>query len=229
MIIIRPSEHRGRGHIDWVTSYHTFSFADYYDKNWMGYGFIRVINEDIIQPASGFNTHSHHDMEIITYVVSGMLEHKDNMGNGSIIQHGEIQRMSAGSGVRHSEFNHSDAEALHLLQIWILPEKKGIKPGYEQKKIQKCVNQFILIGSPNPLSHAVTIHQNIDLYVGYFEKGAHFAYQLTSHHGWLQLIKGEVKLNEHQLKPGDGVLIQNENQLSLYCNTDAELLFFDML
>jgi len=228
MIIVRASEHRGRGHLNWLNSYHTFSFANYYDENWMGYGFLRVINEDFIQPSSGFDTHPHRDMEIITYVVSGTLEHKDSMGNGSIIKSGEIQRMSAGSGVRHSEFNHSDTDELHLLQIWILPDKKGMTPGYEQKKIQKKSNQFILIGSNHASSQAVTIHQNINLYAGFFNKYSSFIYTLTTHQAWLQLIKGRIQLNGNLVSTGDGVLIQNEKQLTIQCENEVELLFFEM-
>ena len=145
MLIIRNADHRGRTKTDWLDSYHTFSFAEYVDQRWMSFGCLRVINEDFIKPDMGFGMHSHHDMEIITYVIKGVLSHKDNMGNGSLIKPGEIQRMSAGSGVRHSEFNASNKDELHLLQIWILPEKKGIQPGYEQKLIAKVQNQLVLI------------------------------------------------------------------------------------
>lgn len=228
MIIVRPSKSRGRSHIDWLDSHHSFSFADYYDKDWMGYGCLRVINEDVIQPGGGFDAHPHRDMEILTYVVSGILAHQDSMGNGSIIQPGEIQRMSAGTGVRHSEFNYSDTQELHLLQIWVLPEKKGMMPSYEQKKIQKCANQFILIGSHTSSPQAVTIQQNIEIYAGYFDKGSSQVYALNNSHGWLQLIKGEIQLNNQLVRAGDGVLIQKEKQLTLQCMDDAELLFFEM-
>lgn len=228
MILLRKAGDRGHSKLDWLNSHHTFSFADYYDENWMGSGFLRVINEDFIQPGSGFDMHPHRNMEIITYVVRGALEHKDSMGNGSIIKPGEIQRMSAGSGVRHSEFNYSDTDELHLLQIWIVPENKGMKPGYEQKQIQKQSNQFILIGSNNPSVQAVTIHQNIDLYAGFLDKNSSLIYTLNNHQGWLQLIKGQIQLNEHLVRAGDGVLIQNEKQLTIQCKDEAELLFFEM-
>lgn len=228
MIIIRPSETRGRSKLDWLNSYHTFSFAEYYDEHWMSFGFLRVINEDFIKPGGGFSTHAHRDMEIITYVISGSLEHKDSLGNGSIIKPSEIQRMSAGTGVRHSEFNPSNTDELHLLQIWILPEKKAMAPGYEQKKILKHTNQFILIASNKPSEHAVIIHQNINLYAGYFDKGLNLSYSLNNHQGWLQLIKGRILLNEQLVHAGDGVLIQNEKQLEIECKEDAELLFFEM-
>ncbi len=228
MILLRKAGDRGHSKLDWLNSHHTFSFADYYDENWMGFGFLRVINEDFIQPGSGFDMHPHRDMEIITYVVSGALEHKDSMGNGSIIRPGEIQRMSAGTGVRHSEFNHSDTDELHLLQIWIVPENKGMKSGYEQKQIQKQSNQFILMGSNNPSVQAVTIHQNINLYAGFLDKNSSLIYTLNNHQGWLQLIKGRIQLNGNLVNAGDGVLIQNEKQLTIQCKDEAELLFFEM-
>ncbi len=228
MITVRSAEQRGRGLFSWLNSYHSFSFANYYDEHWMGFGALRVINEDVIQPSSGFDMHSHHDMEIITYVVSGALEHKDNMGNGSIIRPGEIQRMSAGSGVRHSEFNHSTRDELHLLQIWIIPLEKGIQPSYEQKQIQHKINEFILIGSPKPSAHALLIHQRVNLYVGHFKKNATLTHHLAHQSAWLQLVKGTIQVNGHLMHAGDGVALSEEQYINLECIDDAELLFFEM-
>lgn len=228
MIIHRDSKKRGRSQIDWLDSYHTFSFADYYDENWMGFGVLRVINEDYIKPGSGFGLHPHRNMEIITYVVSGELEHKDSLGNGSIIRPGEIQRMSAGTGVRHSEFNHSKTDELHLLQIWILPESKGIKPSYEQKQIPQVRNSLILLGADKPTEQAVMIHQHSCLYAGYFDKGQSFTHTLLQHQAWIQLIKGRVQVNEYAMHAGDGLGAQDEKELRFNCIEDAVFLFFEM-
>ena len=227
MIVIRKSKDRGKSFLDWLDSYHTFSFAEYYDRHWMEFGSLRVINEDTIQPGQGFGMHPHHDMEIITYVVQGALEHRDSMGNSSIIRPGEIQRMSAGTGVRHSELNHSQTEALHLLQIWIMPERKGIQPDYEQKPIQKKLNQLTLLASPMPTPDAVMLHQNMHLYVGYFHPNCQFNYSLKSSYSWLQLIKGNIGLNDQIMRPGDGAAIQNEKQITIECQDEAEFLFFE--
>jgi redox-sensitive bicupin YhaK (pirin superfamily) len=226
MLTIRKAKERGETHTDWLTSYHTFSFAEYDAEDWVDRGFIRVINEDYIQPAGGFGMHSHHDMEIITYLISGALQHHDSMGNGSIIKPGDVQRMSAGSGVRHSEFNASDKEELHLLQIWILPEKKGITPSYEQKQIPQIRNQLILIGAPEAAQQSVQIHQNIELYVGYFDQGESISYPIDQHNVWLQVMKGEISVNECILHAGDGAWIQQEESLHLTCIQNSEFLLF---
>lgn len=194
----------------------------------MNFGHLRVINEDYIRQSSGFATHPHRDMEILTYVVFGAVEHQDSLGNGSVISSGEIQRMSAGTGVRHSEANHSNSEALHLLQIWILPEKKGIAPGYEQKKIAKVANQLILIGSNHSSAEAVSIHQNIQLFVGFFEKDKSLQHSLNHRPAWLQLIKGCIQVNQQALNAGDGLGIRDEAQLSITCLEGAEFLLFGM-
>lgn len=229
MIILRKAGERGHSKTDWLSSYHTFSFSDYYDNDWMSRGFLRVINEDYIQPGQGFDMHPHRDMEIITYVIHGALRHQDSMGNGSIIKPGEIQRMSAGTGVRHSEFNHSNEEMLHLLQIWILPEKKGIEPGYEQRQIHQIRNQLILIGSQHPTQQAVKIHQNIELYGGYFDKDHSISCLLNQQDVWLQLIQGELYVNECALHAGDGIWVQQENNMEIHCMHDAEFLLFKMI
>ena len=227
MILIRKSKDRGKSVLNWLDSYHTFSFADYYDSQWMEFASLRVINEDTIQPGQGFGMHPHQDMEIITYVVHGALEHRDSMGNSSIIRPGEIQRMSAGTGVRHSEFNHSQTEALHLLQIWIMPESKGIQPVYEQKPIHKKFNQLTLLASPMPTADAVMLHQKMHLYAGYFHPNCQFNYSLESGHSWLQLIKGCISLNDQIMHPGDGAAIQNEKQITIACHDAVEFLFFE--
>lgn len=229
MITIRKSKDRGNSRLDWLNSYHTFSFSDYYDSQWMEFGCLRVINEDTIQPGCGFGMHAHRDMEIITYVVNGALSHKDSMGNGSIIRPGEIQRMSAGTSIKHSEFNASDTEDLHLLQIWITPEKTGMSPGYEQKSILTDPNQLVLIGSPDNSENAVIIHQNIKLYRGKFIKGKRLALQLHQRQCWLQLIRGSIQINDQQIEQGDGVAIDGEDQVSLLCVKNVEFLFFEML
>jgi len=229
MITIRKSEDRGNSKLDWLNSYHTFSFSDYYDPQWVEFGCLRVINEDIIQPSSGFGMHSHRDMEIITYVVDGALSHKDSMENGSIIRPGEIQRMSAGTGIKHSEFNASETEELHLLQIWITPEKTGMPPSYEQKPILFAPNQLVLIGTPDKTDNAVTIHQNVNLYRGHFTEGNKLTIQLHKRQCWLQLIQGSIQINEQQIGQGDGVAISGEDQGSILCIENAEFLFFEML
>lgn len=228
MITVRKAGERGRGNLDWLTSFYTFSFAEYDDAQWIGRGFLRVINEDFIQPSRGFDLHPHRDMEIITYIISGALKHSDSMGNGSLIRPGEIQRMSAGMGVRHSEFNASDTEELHLLQIWILPEQKGIEPSYEQKQIAQTRNQILLIGSPNPSAQAIKIHQNIELYVGYFDKNHSCALPLHDQDSWLQLVKGQLAVNNIVLEAGDGIWIQQEQHIAMECKENTEFLLFKM-
>ena len=167
MIYIRKGHERGKGQTNWLKSFHTFSFGEYYDPEFMGFGNLRVINEDTVQPGFGFGRHPHNNMEIITYVVSGVLEHKDSMGTGSVITPGEIQMMTAGTGIEHSEYNHSKSELLHLLQIWIIPEKKDLKPSYQQIKLHNVNNQFILIGANEEKDNIITIHQDVNLYAAF--------------------------------------------------------------
>ena len=229
MITIRKSDDRGRGQHGWLNSYHTFSFANYYDPKFMGFGSLRVINEDTVQAANGFGKHPHDNMEIISYVVEGSLEHKDSMGTGSVIKPGEIQIMSAGTGVEHSEFNHSKTDPLHFLQIWIIPEKMGLKPSYQQKTIHKFNNELILIGSHDEHAGAVTIHQDINLYAAYLTKEDSLEYLIKNDRMvWVQLIKGKMNLNGHEIFAGDGVSIQDEKKMTLDCLEDAEFLLFDL-
>ena len=229
MINIRKNSERGITQLEWLESFHTFSFSDYYDSRFIRFSSLRVINEDTIHPSTGFGRHPHHDMEIITYVVEGSLEHKDNMGSGSIIRPGEIQRMSAGSGIEHSEYNHSSSDRLHLLQIWILPEEKNLKPNYEQKTYPQNKNEFILIGARDGGENAVTIHQDVELYVAHLTQNKSIQYDFqTQRSGWIQLIKGQIDLNGLKLSAGDGASITGEHKIEIKCIVDAELIFFNL-
>lgn len=230
MINIRKSVDRGQSSSDWLMSRHTFSFADYYAPEFSGFGALRVINDDIIQPGKGFGMHAHQNMEIVTYVINGVLEHKDSMGNGSQILPGEIQRMSAGQGIKHSELNPSSDNALHLLQIWIHPNMRDLAPSYEQKSISRIDNEFILIGAERGDSHVVTIHQDVKVFVAYLTKNKVLNYSFdTNRRVWVQLIKGQIQLNHDVLYAGDGAAVVDENMLHIICDADAELLLFDLV
>lgn len=229
MIIVRKSHERGRSQIDWLDSYHTFSFADYYDPDFMGFASLRVINEDTVEPGQGFGTHPHHNMEIISYVIDGALEHKDSMGTGSVIKPGEIQRMSAGTGVRHSEFNHSNSQKVHFLQIWIIPERQSLPPGYEQKKIPQTKNSLVLIGSREGGEHSITIHQDVALYQAHLDTGVSVSYELKKgRKAWVQIIKGSINLNGHSMKAGDGAAIFDEKKINATSIESATFLLFDL-
>lgn len=229
MIFIRKNHRRGKTKTDWLDSNHSFSFGEYYDPEFMGFGHVRVINEDTVQPGQGFGRHPHRDMEIISYIVEGSLEHQDSIGTGSIIKPGEIQIMSAGTGILHSEFNHSKSEIVHFLQIWIIPNKIGIKPRYDQKTITKIPNKLILIAAPDQSSAAVIIHQQVTLYVAFLEKNQTISHEFIKDHlGWLQLIKGEVIVNDQPLSAGDGAAISDEKMIHLTATATAEFLLFDM-
>lgn len=232
MITIRPQNQRGVANPSWLDSRHTFSFGNYYDPQHMGFASLRVINEDKVVPGEGFGTHGHQDMEIITCVLSGELEHRDSMGNGSVIRPGDVQRMTAGTGVRHSEFNASDTNSVHLLQIWIMPEKRGLEPSYEEKNFSSKIKQgkLTLIGSEDGRDNSVTIHQDVNLYLGSLTKGDRFNYPIQNNRGiWLQVARGEVKLNEQLLQAGDGAAITNETEIAIAGNSsDSEFLLFDL-
>jgi redox-sensitive bicupin YhaK (pirin superfamily) len=232
MIQIRPAKERGHANHGWLDTYHTFSFSDYYDPKHMGFRSLRVINEDWVKPGYGFPTHPHRDMEIITYVLEGSLEHKDSMGTGSVIRPGEVQKMSAGTGVRHSEFNHSEHEPVHLLQIWILPEKEGLKPMYEQKTIpaEEKQGKLRLVGSPKGGNGTVTISQDVELYATALSAGQTVEHALEKdRYAWLQVARGEITLNGQKLKAGDGAAITAELKLQLAGVGDSsELLLFDL-
>ncbi len=210
---------------------HTFSFADYYDPDFMGFRALRVINEDLVQPGQGFPTHPHSDMEIITYVLEGMISHKDSMGNGTNIQPGEVQRMSAGTGVRHSEFNPSVSDPLHLLQIWILPESKGLKPEYEQKRFPESERRgkLRLVASRDGRDGSVTVHQDVSLYSSLLSQGDVVTHALAlGRHAWVQVARGALELNGATLNQGDGAAISGEGQIGLRAKKPAEVLMFDL-
>ncbi|HUP57856.1 MAG TPA: pirin family protein [Bdellovibrionota bacterium] len=231
MIIIRKSNERGHAQHGWLEARHTFSFAGYYDPKHTGFRDLLVINEDRVQPGEGFGKHPHRDMEIITYIIEGELEHKDSMGNGSVIRPGDIQRMSAGTGVLHSEFNHSKQNLVHLLQIWITPAREGIQPSYEEKKIlpEEKRNRLKLIVSPKGEDGSVRINQDAKLYSSLLDPGKEVNHELASgRHGWLQIARGSVDLNGVQLEEGDGAAISEEHSLKLRATKPAELLLFDL-
>lgn len=231
MLRIRKATERGHADHGWLNTYHTFSFADYYDPKQMGFRDLRVINEDRVQPKKGFPTHPHRDMEIITYVLEGALEHKDSMGNGSVIRPGEVQRMSAGTGITHSEFNHSGSELVHFLQIWILPEKKGVTPSYEQTFFpdEEKRKNLRLIASQDGRNGSVTINQDVNLYAALLEQGEEIAHAVPAgRHAWLQVARGSVAMNGHHLEAGDGVAISDENRLLITGWEKAEVLLFDL-
>jgi redox-sensitive bicupin YhaK (pirin superfamily) len=231
MILLRPAKERGNFNHGWLDTSHTFSFADYYDPEHMGFHALRVINEDRVEPGQGFGTHPHNNMEIITYVLEGALEHKDSMGNGSMIYPGEVQRMSAGTGVTHSEFNPSLSNSVHLLQIWILPRQKGLPPSYEQKifKMEEKEGRWRLVASESGREGSVTIHQDADLLVSLLKPGEEITYSLKpNRHAWLQLARGKIVLNGKILKAGDGAALSEEPTLSVKATENSEILLFDL-
>lgn len=231
MIAVRRAKDRGHFNFGWLNTYHTFSFGDYYDSRFMGFRDLRVINEDWVHPGRGFPTHPHRDMEIITYVLEGALEHRDSMGNGSVIRPGEVQRMSAGTGITHSERNGSADESVHLLQIWILPEQTGIKPGYEQKMFTDAEKrgQMRLIASRDGRDGSVTIHQDANLYATLVEPGQEIVHELApGRHAWLQVARGAVKLNGQQLNQSDGAAVSEEQSLRIVGDEMSEILLFDL-
>ncbi len=230
MIKIRPAGERGHANFDWLDTRHTFSFGHYYDANHMGFGPLRVINDDRVEPGKGFAPHAHENMEIITYVLEGALEHKDSLGNGSIIRPGEVQRMTAGTGIRHSEYNPSETEAVHLLQIWIIPEKEGLAPGYEQKQFgDERKGRLRLIASPNARDGSLTVHQDVDVYAAVLEEGAEVSHALKpSRKAWVQVADGSIILNGEVLGPGDGAALNGETGVRIEATSPAEILLFDM-
>lgn len=231
MITIRHAEERGAVNLGWLEGKHSFSFGDYYDVEHMGFNTLRVINEDRIAPSKGFGTHGHKDMEIVTYMIAGALEHKDNMGNGSVIRAGEVQRMSAGTGVMHSEFNRSAKEQAHLLQIWVLPEETGISPGYEQKAFAAAdkTNRLCLIASRDARDGSLKIHQALDLYASNLDRGEVLAHELrVKRSSWIQVVSGIMSVNGELLHSGDGVAIDDTRTLEIEAIEDTEFLLFDM-
>jgi redox-sensitive bicupin YhaK (pirin superfamily) len=231
MIERRSRNARGHANHGWLDTYHTFSFDTYYDPQHMGFRHLRVINEDVVAPGHGFPTHAHRDMEIITYVLDGALEHKDSMGTGSVILPGEVQRMSAGTGVTHSEQNASTSEPVHLLQIWILPERKGITPSYEQKRFghEAIKGQLSLIAGRTPQGEAVMIHQDANLYAGILEAGQSVRHTLAADRfAWLQVARGKVQLNGIELEAGDGAAVSDERVVEISGVHTSEFLLFDL-
>jgi hypothetical protein len=232
MIDVIRSDSRGAADHGWLKSKHTFSFADYHNPSMMGFGKLRVINEDWIEPGKGFGTHPHRDMEIVTYMVDGALEHKDSMGNGSVIRPGELQRMSAGTGVLHSEFNASDEVQAHLLQIWILPEQNGLEPGYEQKLFptEEKQNRWRLVGSRDGRDGSLTIHQDIELSSAVLDTGVSIDYSFDGRRrGFLQVVRGSVEAEGQELAAGDALAVVDQPSIAVRATSDAELLLFDMV
>lgn len=231
MITVRKAEARGETQLDWLDSRHSFSFADYFDPAFMGYRSLRVINEDRIAPAGGFGTHGHRDMEIISYMISGALAHKDSMGNGSQINAGEIQRMSAGTGVRHSEYNASRTEPAHFLQIWIQPASAGHPPAYEQTSLplDKRRNELTLVAAPPGENGAVTIVQDARVYAARLDGGKSVRHSVRPGRGtWVQVVKGEVEILGQTLHQGDGAAIDGETDVAIAARPDSEVLVFDL-
>jgi quercetin 2,3-dioxygenase len=231
MINIRRSAQRGHTSLGWLDSYHTFSFGDYFNPRNMGYHDLRVINEDRVQPAKGFGTHPHRDMEIITYVLEGELEHKDSLGNGGIIRPGDVQRMSAGTGVSHSESNPSADEIVHFLQIWILPDRMGLTPDYEQKSFSKASRQgkLRLVASPDGRDGSVTIHQKSQMYAGLLTPGQEASHPLKpGRHAWVQVARGSVTLEGDLLEAGDSAAVENAPGVTMRADEPSEIILFDL-
>jgi len=232
MITLRPAETRGRTRLSWLDSRHSFSFGEYYDPGQAGFGPLLVINEDRVAPGAGFPTHGHRDMEIISYVLSGALEHKDSIGTGSVIRPGDVQIMSAGTGIRHSEFNHSKTEPVHFLQIWVVPDRDGIAPRYEQKTFPDADKRgrLRLVGSSDGRDGSVVIHQDAKLFAAILNTGEQVTQALPTHRkGWLQVARGAVVMNGHDLHTGDGAAVEGEPAITVTGKTDgAEILLFDL-
>jgi redox-sensitive bicupin YhaK (pirin superfamily) len=231
MMNLRKSSERGLAEHGWLKSFHTFSFASYHDENFMGFRDLRVINEDRIQGGTGFSTHPHRDMEIISYVIEGALEHKDTIGNSTIIRPDEVQRMSAGSGISHSEKNHLADQTTHFLQIWILTEKNGVPPSYDQKSFSTQLNsgELILVGSRDGRKDSVVIFQNVDLYAARPKASKEFLFPISKgRHLWVQMIKGQVLANNIELNDGDGLAVSDEKEMKLKAAENSEFLLFDL-
>ncbi len=231
MITIRPSDERGVAEFGWLKSRHTFSFGHYHDPGHMGFRSLRVINDDWVAPGAGFDTHGHRDMEIVTYVLEGALEHKDSLGTGSVIRPGEVQRMTAGTGIMHSEFNHSKSEFVHLLQIWIEPERTGLAPGYEQREfaLDERRGALRLVASRDGRDGSVTIHQDAALYAAVLAADESVSHELApGRHAWVHVARGAANLNGHPLVEGDGAGVSDELRLDITAQADAEILLFDL-
>lgn len=231
MITIRRSSERGHADHGWLDTYHSFSFADYYDPEHMHFRSLRVLNEDRVSGGGGFATHPHHDMEIVTYVISGALKHRDSMGNAGVIAAGEVQRITAGTGIAHSEFNHSDDEPVHFLQIWIIPERKGLPPGYEQRSLDNGdgASALTLIASGSDGDGAMSINQDARIYRGTVRSGKELRHALAAgRHVWVQVIDGEIAVNGNELSAGDGAAVSQESDLTIGATSQAEFLLLDL-
>ena len=231
MLTIRKSNERGHFDHGWLNTYHTFSFDQYYDPRYMGFRSLRVINEDFVAPGRGFPTHGHRDMEIITYILEGGLKHEDSMGNGSVIRPGDVQRMTAGTGVRHSEKNASNDERVHLLQIWILPNAEGLQPGYEQKAFSEDERrgQFRLIASNDGREGSVALNQDVSLFASILDAGQEVERTMDpARYGWIQVARGSVSVNGEDAGQGDGVVVVGESSLKIKARESAEILLFDL-
>jgi hypothetical protein len=230
MMTLRKANERGHANYGWLDTYHTFSFGDDYDPQWMGFRSLRVINDDLVMPEQGFGAHPHRDMEIVTYILSGQLEHKDSMGNGRVIRKGELQYMSAGSGVQHSEFNPSKDEAVRFLQIWILPDTKGVKPRYGEKSLRDALTgKLHLVTSKTGRDGSIAIHQDADLWLAKLDAEQKVAQPLAKgRHAWIHIAEGEVKLNGKTLSGGDAAAIDNERAIELIAAKPSQVLLFDL-
>ena len=231
MLTIRPAAERGHANYGWLDTHHTFSFDTYYDPNHMGFRSLRVINDDTVSPGRGFGTHGHRDMEILTYVLEGALAHEDSMGTGAVLRAGDVQRMTAGTGVTHSEFNHSQTEPVHFLQIWILPNENGLEPTYEEKTILREQKQgkLRLVASPDGRDDSLRIHQDARVYASILRTGDLVEHTLgPGRAAWIQVARGTVKVNDHALGQGDGVAVTTESTLRLEGDGESELLLFDL-
>jgi redox-sensitive bicupin YhaK (pirin superfamily) len=231
MITMRPSHERGRTTLSWLDSAHTFAFNNYFDPRHMGFRQLRVINDDWVKPGAGFGTHSHRDMEIITYVLEGALEHRDSTGNGSVIRPGDVQRMSAGTGISHSEYNHSPTTPVHFLPIWILPERQGLEPSYEQRLFapEELRGQWRLIAARDGRDGAVVVHQDVDVLAARLEAGGQVTYRLQpGRHAWVQVASGGVRLNGVPLNGGDGAALSQIAEFNIMAGDRSEILLFDL-
>jgi redox-sensitive bicupin YhaK (pirin superfamily) len=230
MIRLRTASERGHFDHGWLNTYHTFSFADYFDPANMQFRTLRVMNEDRVAPGQGFGMHGHRDMEIVTIVLSGALEHRDSLGNGEVLRPGELQRMTAGTGIRHSEFNPSETEQVHLYQIWLLPERNGLKPSYEQKPFDPAEkhNRLRLVASPDAADGSLKIHQDARLYLADLDAGHKVAHQLGQRFGWLQVLRGKVRVHDQVLSAGDGAAMSGEPSIAVIADENSEVFLFDL-
>ena len=231
MFQVRKAQERGHFNHGWLDTYHTFSFGEYYDPNYEQFRALRVMNEDVVAPAMGFGMHGHRDMEILTFILSGSLEHRDSLGNGSALTPGKVQRMSAGSGIRHSEANPSKTNPVHLYQIWLLPTERGIAPGYEEQVFPQegRRNRWQLVASPDRAEGSMTIHQDARVYQAELEKDVELSQEIPAgRHAWLQVMQGSVEVNGVNLKAGDGVAVSEESRLTVKAEESAAVLLFDL-